>query len=221
MTIRFLSILLVMCFLPGVQGQRPEAFKIVGYAPLESAEGAILLTTAIPDLAVQRPNVYLIGSDGLYQTYEVDDEALLSDLRPGVYSLAVTDDELRLVEGKVEVRAGEVVNVDVILYNFPGNLYNVEDFELFGLEFDENVRTEPANQMVILSEVSTALSVTGPDGFHRFFDETTGVELDELDDGTYSVAATAPGHALVETKVLVANGQNKIVQLELEPFTAQ
>lgn len=193
------------------------AFEVLEYVPQEF--GTIYLLTSTPGFTDRSPKAYLTGPNGFFETYEAGDTALLENLLPGVYSLAVTDHALRLVEGKVEVLPGQVATVAVALSNLGGYYADTADLEIFGLfDFQLSDWDEQDNRALVVTNVEAVVSVTGPDGYHRDFTGEQEIEITDLEDGTYSVAATAPGFGLVEGRVRVANGQEATLRLTLEPL---
>ena len=193
-------------------------FEVKTYRPLPF--GTISLSTLTPGFRSVGAEVYLTGPDGFFEHYDVGETALLEGLLPGFYSLAATDDTYRLVEGKVEVRPGEAVAVDVALSNLGGYYADtaaLDVFGLFGIQLSDWY--ERTNRAVIAVNVPEAsVGVTGPDGYHRVFVGEQSIEVGGLNDGIYSVAATAPGFAMVEAKLRVANGQSVLLDLTLEPL---
>ena len=192
-------------------------FEVLEYVPQEF--GTIYLSTSTPGFTDKSPTAYLTGPNGFFESYEAGDTTLLENLPPGVYSLAVTDETFRMVEGKVEVLPGQVAIVAVALSYVGGYYADTADLEIFGLfEFQLSDWDEQDNRALVSTNVEAVVSVTGPDGYHRDFTGEQAVEVSDLEDGTYSVAATAPGFGLVEGRFRVANGQEAMLRLTLEPW---
>ena len=204
------------------ESERVQAFTVEGY--VLSEVGSLVLQTALPDAQnvsgpeVLKPNVHLTGPDGYLETFESDGELIIDGLTPGRYSLALTDNNLRLVEGTVEVRPGETGYVRAVLFGQAGFVNDTADVNFLGFEFQLSDWYEEENALVVAANVPDArVSVTGPDGYHTVLEGET-LETDDLDDGIYSVAATAEGYQVAAGRVAVANGQQAQVQLTLEPL---
>lgn len=217
-------LLFVFSSLSAVQAQteseRVQPFTVERYSPFDV--GTIALQTSIPDSQnvsgpeALKPNVYLTGPDGYMETFESDGELTMEGLTPGRYSLALTENNLRLVEGAVEVRSGETAYVEAVLFGIAGFIQDTADVNFLGFEFQLSDWYEEENALVVAVNVPDArVSVTGPDGYHRVLEGET-LEADNMDDGTYSVTATAEGYQVATGRVAVANGQQAKVQLTLE-----
>ena len=225
-TVKLTLLLFIFTSLGAAQAQtaseRVQPFTVERYALFEV--GAIALQTFLPDAQnvsgpeALKPNVYLSGPDGYLETFESDGELTIDDLVPGRYSLALTDNNLRLVEGAVEVRPGETVYVEAVLFGQAGFINDTADVNFLGFEFQLSDWYEEENALVVAVNVPDArVSVTGPDGYHTVLEGET-FRTDDLDDGVYSVTATAEGYKVATGRVAVANGQQAQVQLTLEPL---
>lgn len=120
---------LLLAFLAGVAAaQGPDPASVEDFEPFGAVErsyqayeaetrGAIVLSHATPE--EQHANFDVVGPDGYYEHFDFEDdpggERILDELRPGVYSIAASDEGLELVHVVVEVRPGEIVTIDADL----------------------------------------------------------------------------------------------------------
>ena len=212
----------------------------------EALGGNLFVQVASPtDEAI---DVVLVGPDGFREVAEVETERLFEGLRPGVYTLMATDDELQPVVGRVEVALGRLAPVTLTM-NAIGFVYDTATFEdyaasleaerddLSGLYSDYySVEYNPleeadAGELVVrvlavdtngeaLDEaIAPVVSVVGPDDY-REDAEVSGVleALESLRPGAYGVAATAEGYRAASSVAEVRFGDATTVTLTLEPL---
>lgn len=221
----------------------PEEYGVFGdaqvgaYEPYEegSEEGAMSLAFSTPN--EQNVDFNVTGPNGYREDFEVGyfgletggDARVVEGLLPGVYSVAATDDNLQLIETKVEVRAGELVALNFNMQLIEDSSYDLADYQPYGtyeVGAYEPVDTVDYGTVEVVVAVSNPdavevvipdLNVTGPDDFRRELEGAENV-LGSLLQGPYSVAATAEGYSVTEGKVDVQVGQAVRITLTLEPL---
>lgn len=208
--------------------------EIGAYEPLEEGLTGGALSLAYTSPNEQNVDFNVTGPDGYREDFEVGyigletggDARVVSGLAPGVYSVAATDDNLQLIETKVEVREGELVSLNFNMQLIENLEYNLADYEPYGayeVGAYEPIGVDTYGNLIVIVEmadgndaVAPNINVTGPDDFRR---EVEGdATLQALVEGPYSVAATAPGYRMTEGKVDVRNAQAAQVTLTLEPL---
>lgn len=206
---------------------------VVGYEPLptDAVGGTLVLVATTP--GGQGARVNLTGPDGIRTDgeLETDGETVLTELLPGLYSLAATATGMQLAEGKLEVRSGERGFVDIRLVPIPDFDYDLSDYPPYGEvqvgAYEALEEADGTGSLVITTNLpdEAELNVTGSNGYRRDFIGNVILEdltLSDLSPGPYSVAATAEGYALTEGKVEVRPGERIAVHLvlvELEGVT--
>lgn len=199
--------------------------------------GALILTHTTP--SDQQANFDVVGPDDYWNHFDFADEpteeAVIEDLRPGVYSVAATDEGLSLVHTVVEVRAGETARVDVQLQAWqegqfaPGTLdpyttYGVRDRGAYpgypGYPYGAYTMGEPTpfTDQAGFGAISVDARddtidtvVTGPNGYSIEL-EGDGI-TDPLWPGVYAVASTEQGFDTAVTSVEVQEGSQLEVSL--------
>lgn len=233
--------LLVPALAQEVEAFDPERYEPFGdvqvgvYEPYEVDAGGGALSLAFSTPNEQNVDFNVTGPDGYREDFEVggfgleigDDVRIVEDLAPGVYSVAATDDNLQLIETKVEVRAGELVPLTFNMQLIEDFDYTLADYEPYGVyEVGPYEPIDVADYGNLIVNVEMAdenagvipkVNVTGPEDYRREFEGDDNV-LRTLVAGPYSVAATAPGYRMAEGKVDVQVGQAGQVTLTLEPL---
>lgn len=223
----------------------PETYGVFGdvgigaYEPYETGVdadgGAMSLAFSTPneqnvDFNITGPNGYREDIEVGYFGFETGGDAqVVEGLLPGVYSVAATDDNLQLIETKVEVREGELVALNFNMQRAESFNYDLADYQPYGnVEVGPYEDVDTANYgvlniVIVLGDQDAApealpeLNVTGPDDFRREFEDFE-TELGSLLEGPYSVAATAEGYKVAEGKVDAQAGQRTQITLTLEPL---
>jgi hypothetical protein len=161
------------------------------YEPYEVADqGAIILSATTP--GAQHPNFDVVGPDDFWLHFDLDDdpgeERVLSNLLPGIYSIAATDEALEVAHTVVEVRAGEAARVHVNLQpwdadppgdydpsayygarapelypGYPHGGYTVAPYETYRLADYGAIRVQTGSSNV-------DYVVTGPNGYSEEFE---------------------------------------------------
>lgn len=204
------------------------------YEPFEEGVEGGALSLAYTSPNEQNVDFNVTGPNGYREDFEVGyigletggDARVVSGLEPGVYSVAATDDNLQLIETKVEVREGELVSLDFntqLIEDFEYNLADYEPYGVYEVGAYEPIGVDTYGNLIVIVEmadgndaVAPNINVTGPDDFRR---ELEGdATLQALVEGPYSVAATAPGYRMTEGKVDIRNAEAAQVTLTLEPL---
>ena len=211
--------------------------QVGAYEPYEEGGegGAMSLAYSTPN--EQNVDFNVTGPDGYREDFEVGyfgletggDARVLAGLLPGVYSVAATDDNLQLIETKVEVREGELVALNFDMQLIEDANYDLADYQPYGnaeIGAYEPVDTVDYGTLEVVVTVSNPdevevvipdLNVTGPDDFRREFEGAENV-LGSLLPGPYTVAATAEGYSMTEGKVDIQMGQAVRMTITLEPL---
>ena len=233
----------------GVARSRSESFNpddyggvfgeavVSEYEPYEADNGGGAVSLAYSTPNEQNVDFNVTGPNGYREDFEVGyfgfetggDARILEGLPPGVYSVAATDDNLQLIETKVEVREGELIALNFNMQLIEDANYDLADYQPYGnaeVGAYEPVDTVDYGTLEVVVAVSNPddvevvipdLNVTGPDDFRREFEGAENV-LGSLLQGPYSVAATAEGYGMTEGKVDIRNGQALRIILTLEPL---
>ncbi len=127
------------------------------------------------------------------------------------------------------MRAGELVALNFNLQLIEDSSYDMADYQPYGnveIGAYEPVDTAAYGTLEVVVAVSNPdavevvipeLNVTGPDDFRRELEGGSSI-LGSLLEGPYSVAATAEGYQMTESKVDAQIGQAVRIILTLEPL---
>lgn len=190
--------------------------------------GAIVLTHTTPE--DQHANFDVVGPDGTWEHFDFSDdegdEHRLTDLTPGVYSIAASDEGLGLVHTLVEVRRGEATRVNFDLTAWEPAAEGEFDaaktygsYEGFGEDvqagypygaygvgaYESHDDADFGALSVSGLEDDTELVVTGPNDFSTSVSGDD--EITRLAPGLYVLAATGEGMDVSVTTVEVRAGQ--------------
>jgi len=162
--------------------------EVGAYEPWEGEEGgALFVSVSTP--TDQTGNVDLVGPDGYWQHFEVEDEPTqeqgIGELEPGVYLVAATDDGLQLAATLVEVREGEAVRVTLNLERISEVAYDPADYPAYPRDYYDYGPYEPdpaAGAFTVQTDdEETLFVVTGPDNYSEDF------------EGSFTAAPLVPG----------------------------
>lgn len=199
-------------FVGDVEVGEPEPFDTeTEGVEVEVETGALILSGSTPD--DQNPNIDLVGPNGYYEHFEIDDDEgadrVIDGLLPGTYSVAATDDGLQVAHALVDVVQGEAVRVHVnlsqVISDFrAGAFTRPVDTRARGFRAGDPRPIESAEFGAVAVDTDDddgRFVVTGPDNYSRDF--TGSFQATDLPPGIYIIAGTGDNAEIATTAVEV------------------